>query len=349
MTCSTGDGSCEKPRRRGALLVLALMAVIFLALSAFSFVSSHKQAIPSQVTYGEYNADQGKRVFQSFDCMGCHTIVGNGAYLGPDLTKEYEQVGPAWLEAFLPSAGSWPTAAALRTHLMTPEQLAAAGVDSFDDYLKKYPGAASRLKFRGGTSTEMPNLTFTQEDVGQLIAFLKYTSVMNNEGWPPRVEVGSLERRLQLANKTGAAANPELPYSGEMESAAMESAAKAGSVTTSGPAPVTARAAAEASDPVATGKNLVESYGCTACHATDASRKVGPGWGGLYNSKVKLSDGRTVLADKDYLAESIRDPDAKIVAGYPKGVMPSFDSMLKADQVDAMVAYLVSLNGSEKQ
>src|SRR5699024_8651535 len=171
MSCTTGDRSCETPRRRGALVVLALMTAIFIALSIFSFVGDRVQAVPVEHTYNGFDADQGKRVFQSWNCMGCHTIVGNGAYFGPDLTDIYAEAGPAWLEAFLPSAGRWPTEAAVRTRLNTPEQLANAGVGSFDEYLQKYPGAAERLERRGGQPTDMPNLPFSQDEVDKLVAF----------------------------------------------------------------------------------------------------------------------------------------------------------------------------------
>ncbi len=332
MTCTTGDRSCETPRRRGALVVLLLMALLFLALSVFSFVDSRDQVVPDQVTYGEYTADEGKRIFQAYNCMGCHTIVGNGAYLGPDLTKEYAKTGPAWLEAFLPSAGHWPTKAAVMTHLLTPEQLDAAGVATADEYFNKYPGAAERVERRGGSSTHMPNLTFREGEVGKLIAFLKYTSAMNTEGWPPKVKTGTLAERLQLAGEI--VAQP---------------------VSTVAPAVVQPADAGEGSDMppttpqdlAAKGKELVTNYGCVACHAADKTRLVGPGWGGLYGSTVTFADGSTGTADEAYLDASIRTPDSHVVQGFPGGVMPPYGSMLTDDEVAAMVAYLKSLQSPE--
>ena len=321
MSCGVGDSSCETPRRRGALLMLAIMTVIFIALSIFSFLKSRGQTTPDTITYGKYTADQGKRVFQAYNCMGCHTLVGNGAYLGPDLTGEYKRVGPAWLAAFLPSAGGWPTTGAVRAQLLDPDQKSDTGTDSIDAYLKKFPGAAIQIERRGGGTTNMPNLPFTKDEVGQLIAYLKYTSAMNTEGWPPEVEVVGLDRRLQLAH--GAAA--VIP---------------AASATA---APEPAKAAL---DPAARGAQLVKDNGCLACHATDSKRVVGPGWGGLYNSKVKLADGSTVTADDAYLRESILKPNAKIVAGYPASVMPDYSKLLTEDEVNAVVAYLHTL---EKQ
>ncbi|HEY8329323.1 MAG TPA: cytochrome c [Rhodanobacter sp.] len=302
-------------------MVLAILALIFVALSIFSFLKSRGQVTPDTVSFGPYQAADGKRVFQAYNCMGCHTMVGNGAYLGPDLTEEYKHAGPAWLAAFLPSAGGWPTATAVRAQLLDPNQSADTGTDSIDAYLKKFPGAAERIERRGGGTTMMPNLPLSKDEIGQLIAYLKYTSAMNTEGWPPKVEVEGLDRRLQLAHGTPAAAQ-------------------------AAPAPASPVPAGPALDPAAHGAQLVKDTGCVACHASDKKRLVGPGWGGLYNAKVNLADGSTVTADDAYLQESIRQPNAKIVAGYPASVMPAYDTLLKDDEVNAIVAYLHTL---EKQ
>ncbi|HUY02353.1 MAG TPA: c-type cytochrome [Rhodocyclaceae bacterium] len=302
--------------------MLAILTLVFVALSIFSFLKSRGQVTPDTVSFGPYKANDGKRVFQAYNCMGCHTIVGNGAYLGPDLTEEYKRVGPAWLAAFLPSAGSWPMDAAVRAQLLDPVQQADTGTDSIEAYLKKFPGAAVRIERRGGGSTMMPNLPLSKDEIGELIAYLKYTSAMNTEGWPPKVEVAGLDHRLQLAHGTATTAR-------SVPAAASPAPAKA------------------ALDPVAHGAKLVKDNGCLACHATDEKRLVGPGWGGLYNSKVSLADGSTVPADDAYLRESIRQPNAKIVAGYPASVMPAFNNkLLTDDDVNAIVAYIHTL---EKQ
>jgi mono/diheme cytochrome c family protein len=307
--------------------MLAVMTAIFIALSIFSFLKSRGQTTPDTITYGKYTAGQGKRVFQAYNCMGCHTMVGNGAYLGPDLTEEYKHAGPAWLAAFLPSAGGWPTAAAVRTQLANPDMQAAAGVDSMDGYLQKFPGAAARIERRGGMASKMPNLPFTKDEIGQLIAYLKYTSAMNTEGWPPKVEVqGGMAERLRLAHGAGA--------------------------TLAGPAaaaPLATNPVSTVADPAVVGAQLVKDYGCIACHSPDTKRLVGPGWGRLYGSRVELADGSKVVADDAYVTESILQPDAKIVQGYPAGVMPAYATLLKQDEVKAIVAYIASLHGQEKQ
>ena len=104
-----------------------------------------------------------------------------------------------------------------------------------------------------------------------------------------------------------------------------------------------AQAAAAAGGP-ANGKLLVSKYGCLGCHSTDSSKLVGPTWQGLYQSQVKLADGKTVTADQAYLIESIMNPSAKIVNGFPDNVMPkTFGTALTQSQINDIVSYIESL------
>jgi len=317
MSCAKGQPCEEGLYRRVALAVLGLMAAIFLALSVASFLPSRGQVVPSTVSYAGHQAVDGKRVFQAYNCMGCHTIVGNGAYFGPDLTKLYGHVGPAWLEAFLPSAGRWPTANAVKLQLQNEAVARAAGTDNLDAYLARYPAAAERISRRGGQVTLMPNLPLSREEIGKLIAFFKYTSEMDTEGWPPVPRVDGLT----------------FPQAKPLPGAALAAVAPA----------ATAAAPSAPRSEIAEGKQLTEDNGCTACHSPGQEKLVGPGWGGLYGSTVTLADGSTVIADDAYLTESILNPDARIAHGFEAGAMPSFADMLDDKQVAAIVAYLRTL------
>lgn len=44
---------------------------------------------------------QGKHLWEKNNCMGCHTLLGEGAYYAPELTKVYERRGPEFLTAML--------------------------------------------------------------------------------------------------------------------------------------------------------------------------------------------------------------------------------------------------------
>ncbi|WP_340107730.1 cytochrome c [Pikeienuella sp. HZG-20] len=322
MSCRPGEPCEEGKKRRLAIGMLGVMALIFIALSLMSFLGSRVQAIPDQVEYAGSDAVSGKRVFQAYNCMGCHTIVGNGAYLGPDLTQVYAKVGPAWLEAFLPSAGAWPTRAAVQVQLQKSEVAEEAGVDEIEAYLAKYPAAAERIERRAGHKTIMPNLPFSRDEIGDVIAFLKYTSMMDTEGWPPAPRVDGLTFRQAIK--------------------APAAAVQAAAAPSPGPAP------AAPADPAALGAALVEDNGCTACHAPTGDVVVGPGWGGLYGEDVTLADGSNAHVDDAYLTTAITDPNAQVAAGFDADVMPPYADILSDDEIVAIVAYIRSLGGEDQ-
>ncbi len=81
--------------------------------------------------------------------------------------------------------------------------------------------------------------------------------------------------------------------------------------------------------------------GCGACHGSDGGGGVGPAFVGLYGSEVTLADGDAVLADRDYLVESIVDPQAKIVEGYS---LPMPRTELTDDEIDAVINYIEELS-----
>jgi nitric oxide reductase subunit C len=47
------------------------------------------------------DVDAGKMVWQKYDCIGCHTILGNGSYFAPDMTKVVERKPVGYLKQFL--------------------------------------------------------------------------------------------------------------------------------------------------------------------------------------------------------------------------------------------------------
>lgn len=97
-------------------------------------------------------------------------------------------------------------------------------------------------------------------------------------------------------------------------------------------------------DPVVRGRDLSQKFGCVACHSQDGTRIVGPSWKGIYGSTETLSDGTSVIVDEDYLRESILNPTAKIVAGYPPNVMPlNYAEQLSDAQIADIIAFIMSL------
>lgn len=93
------------------------------------------------------------------------------------------------------------------------------------------------------------------------------------------------------------------------------------------------------------GASLFVNNGCTACHNVDPSlgASVGPNLANVAGHPQPLEGGREVIADAEYLRESLREPQATIVRGYTGASMPSFAS-LPDSQIDALIAYLASLS-----
>lgn len=89
--------------------------------------------------------------------------------------------------------------------------------------------------------------------------------------------------------------------------------------------------------PLVSGAKLFARYGCAQCHG-----QLAPTLAGLYGRPVKLSDGRTVNADENYIRESILNPPARLVGGYST-LMPSFRGQLSEEQINGLIAYIKSL------
>lgn len=94
--------------------------------------------------------------------------------------------------------------------------------------------------------------------------------------------------------------------------------------------------------PTEQGKQLYTQRGCNACHSIDGSRIVGPTWKGLWGKEEIMQDGQKVTVDENYLRESILEPQAKIVNGYPP-VMPSFKGVVSDEDISSLIAYMKTL------
>lgn len=75
-----------------------VFSCVFLYLTVDSMGKVPEQTRAANLTDA---VKQGKHLFDKNNCMGCHTILGEGAYYAPELTKVYERRGPDWIKAFL--------------------------------------------------------------------------------------------------------------------------------------------------------------------------------------------------------------------------------------------------------
>ncbi|MDQ1325916.1 MAG: nitric oxide reductase subunit [Campylobacterota bacterium] len=101
----------------------------------------------------------GKLTSQAKNCMNCHTLLGNGGYYAPDLTKAW--LDPAWREGG-PLQG------------MTGKNTKEEAMAEFLMHPSQYPTHARM----------MPDLGITAEEAKGLVAFLKHMSSIDTNGFP---------------------------------------------------------------------------------------------------------------------------------------------------------------------
>ena len=94
-------------------------------------------------------------------------------------------------------------------------------------------------------------------------------------------------------------------------------------------------------DCVEDGKYVVERNACGACHSIDGSKNIGPTWLGLFGSTEAMTAGGSIVVDEEYIAESIRNPSLKIVAGY-ENVMTPYD-FLSDHEINALISYIKTI------
>jgi cytochrome c oxidase subunit 2 len=90
------------------------------------------------------------------------------------------------------------------------------------------------------------------------------------------------------------------------------------------------------------GAKLAKERGCLTCHSIDGTPLVGPTWKGIFGKEHQFTDGTAALVDENYLKESIENPQAKIVLGYPPS-MPTFKGQLNDRQLTGLVEYIKTL------
>jgi cytochrome c oxidase subunit 2 len=91
----------------------------------------------------------------------------------------------------------------------------------------------------------------------------------------------------------------------------------------------------------AAGERLFARLGCSTCHRADGSGRA-PSLVGRFGKQEKLASGETVLVDEGYVRESILNPQAKLVTGYPP-IMPTFKGLITEDGLLQLIAYIKSL------
>ncbi len=114
----------------GSLLMLGIL--VWLSIDSVKAIEKNTPPVTSKV-------EAGLKVWQKYNCIDCHTLIGNGAYFAPDLTKSYSKRGDAFLRAFI-----------------------------------------------SNPPKPMPNFQMSDEELDDLIDFLRWVDGVQTNGWPPK-------------------------------------------------------------------------------------------------------------------------------------------------------------------
>lgn len=94
--------------------------LVFIGLTIYSFSKGQDQS-----NYGEITEQvvRGKDLWEQNNCMGCHTLLGEGAYYAPELTKVIDRRGEGYVKAVLMSPVPWaPNGRKMVAYGMTAEE-----------------------------------------------------------------------------------------------------------------------------------------------------------------------------------------------------------------------------------
>lgn len=102
--------------------------------------------------------------------------------------------------------------------------------------------------------------------------------------------------------------------------------------------------------PVELGEKIYKQI-CFSCHATNGTKLVGPPWNSStldgmqfgYGYDASLENGSTIARDDNYYRNSILDPGAHVVKGYPP-TMSSYQGQLSDEDISGVIAYIKSLS-----
>ncbi|PCI36205.1 MAG: nitric oxide reductase [Flavobacteriaceae bacterium] len=78
--------------------------LVFIGLTIYSLSSANDQSNEENLTA---EVVRGKELWEKNNCMGCHTLLGEGAYYAPELTKVLDRRGVGYVKAALMSPVPW--------------------------------------------------------------------------------------------------------------------------------------------------------------------------------------------------------------------------------------------------
>ena len=125
--------------------------LVFLGLAFHTEKQIPKRTNASEMTEAVV---RGKMVWETNNCVGCHSLLGEGAYFAPELGNVFKRRSNQDSESF-------------KFYLQAWMQIQPTGT----------PGRR-----------QMPQFNLTEQQVNDLADFLEWTSKIDTFGWPPNIE-----------------------------------------------------------------------------------------------------------------------------------------------------------------
>ncbi|MCA8970535.1 MAG: cytochrome c oxidase subunit II [Planctomycetes bacterium] len=96
-------------------------------------------------------------------------------------------------------------------------------------------------------------------------------------------------------------------------------------------------------EPIAAGKLVFESKGCTQCHNVTGTNQIGPTLKGVIGREREFADGTKMVTDANYVRESVLDSKAKVVKGFDP-VMPNYKGRISDKEIGFLIEYLTEVS-----
>ncbi len=127
---------------------------VFFVLLFLALTYRNEQILPTRDNRANLTEQvvAGKRIWETRNCVGCHTLLGEGAYFAPELGNVYKRRGGA-----------------------------AGGTEFIKAWIKAQPTGTPGRR-------QMPQFNLSEKELDEIAAFLKYVSEINTSNWPPNIE-----------------------------------------------------------------------------------------------------------------------------------------------------------------
>lgn len=128
----------------------AFFFLLFVGLTAHSHYYVVTKSSPSETVTD--SVARGKHVWEKNACINCHSIMGEGAYFAPEL-------GNVWTRY-----GGHEDAEGARMAIIAWMQSQPSGIEG---------------------RRQMPDFNLTDQELNDLVDFLRFTDGIDNQNWPP--------------------------------------------------------------------------------------------------------------------------------------------------------------------